>query len=160
MDVSLANISVEEVPYEDNPSGGDVQSGYFARRDLALWWHHTRDNGAGVWRGVDKGTHRMGSGSVFDQAGITETLPRVNSSGLFVDDPNCGWSYGRIVMATPFGWNELGTQGAVVPSGMFARDVRATLELQPDGTFRVEKLGNEVVRLVDGSVYLNGEKKK
>ena len=52
LDVSFANIAVEEVPHEDHPNNGDVHTGYFARKDLALWWHHTRLNGAGKWRNV------------------------------------------------------------------------------------------------------------
>ena len=160
MDVSFGRVAVEEVPHEDHPNNGDEHVGYFSRSDLRLWWHHTRDNGAGVWRDVDEGTHRMGGGRAFDQAGVTETLPRVNSSGLFVDDPDCGWSYGRIVMSTPFGWNAKGTRGEALPCGMFALDVQAVLELQADGTFRVEKLNNEVIRRVDGEVILNGVKQK
>lgn len=103
---------------------------------------------------------RDDGGLSFDQAGVTETLPRVNTSGLFVDDPDCGWSYGRIVMSTPFGWNAKGTRGEALPCGMFALDVQAVLELQADGTFRVEKLNNEVIRRVDGEVILNGVKQK
>ena len=102
----------------------------------------------------------MGGESVFDQAGVTETLSRVNSSGLFVDDPDCGWSDGRIVMATPFGWNETNTQGEDLPFKMFATDVRAVLELQADGTFGVEKLDNKVIRHVGGEVFLNGVRQK
>ena len=160
MDVSFANISVEEVPYEGHPNGNDAQSGYFARRDLALWWHHTRDNGAGVRRNVDAKTHRMGGDNAYDQAGVTETLPRVNASGLFVDDPNCGWAYGRIVMGTPFGWNRKNTQGEARPCEMFAEGTQAILELQENGTFRVEKLGNTIIRHVGGEVFLNGVRKK
>ncbi len=160
MNVSFTYLAVEEVPHEDHPNAGDVHTGYFARKDLALWWHHTRLNGAGVWRNVDEETNRMGKEDVFDQAGITETLSRVNSSGLFVDDPACGWSDGRIVMATPFGWNVKGTEGETLSYKMFAKDVYATLELQSNGTFRVEKLANEVIRHVDGSVFLNGVKMK
>ena len=116
--------------------------------------------GAGVWRNVDAKTHRMGGDNAYDQAGITETLPRVNSSGLFVDDSNCGWSYGRIVMAAPFGWNAKGTRGEALPCGMFALDVQAVLELLADGTFRVEKLNSEVIRRVNGDVILNGVRQK
>ena len=160
MDVSFGRVSVEEVPHEDHPNNEDEHLGYFARSDLRLWWHHTRGNGAGIWRDVDEGTHRMGGAGVFDQAGITETLPRVNSSGLFVDDPNCGWAYGRIVMATPFGWSAKGTRGEALPCGMFALDVQAVLDLQADGAFRVEKLNNEVIRRVNGDVILNGVRQK
>ena len=160
MNVSFAYLAVEEVPYEDHPNDGDVHTGYFARNDLALWWHHTRGNGAGTWRNVDRDTNRMGTDRVYDQAGVTETLSRVNSSGLFVDDPTCGWADGRIIMATPFGWNVRGTEGESLPYKIFAEDVYATLELQSNGTFRVEKLANEVIRHVDGSVFLNGVKMK
>ncbi len=160
MNVSFFYLAVEEVPHEIHPNNGDIHTGYFARKDLALWWHHTRLNGAGVWRDVDRDTNRMGEEDVFDQAGVTGTLSRVNSSGLFVDDPACGWSDGRIVMATPFGWNVKGTKGESLPYKMFAKDVYATLELQSNGTFRVEKLANEVIRHVDGSVFLNGVKMK
>ena len=118
------------------------------------------DNGAGIWRNVDEKTNRMGTERVYDQAGVTETLSRVNSSGLFVDDPTCGWADGRIIMATPFGWNVRGTEGESLPYKIFAEDVYATLELQSNGTFRVEKLANEVIRHVDGSVFLNGVKMK
>lgn len=102
----------------------------------------------------------MGGDNVFDQAGITETLSRVNSSGLFVDDPNCRWSYGRIVMATPFGWNEADTRGESLPYKMFATDVQGILELQADGTFGVEKLSNTVIRYASGEVFLNGVRQK
>ena len=64
LDVSFANIAVEEVPHEDHPNNGDVHTGYFARKDLALWWHHTRLNGAGKWRNVRE-ANRMGGGEVF-----------------------------------------------------------------------------------------------
>lgn len=159
MSVSFANIAVEEVPHEDHPNNEDIHTGYFARKDLSLWWHHTRLNGAGKWRDV-KDANRMGGENVFDQAGITKTLSRVNSSGLFVDDPNCGWSDGRIVMATPFGWNETNTRGDTLPYKMFATGVRAILELQTNGTFRVEKLDNTIVRQVGGEVFLNGVRQK
>lgn len=96
----------------------------------------------------------------YKQAGILKTLSRVNSSGLFVDDPSCGWSDGRIVMATPFGWNETGTRGEPLPYKMFATEVRATLDLQSNGTFRVEKLGNTIIRQVGGEVILNGVREK
>ena len=158
-DVSFVNIAVEEVPHEDHPNNADVHTGYFARKDLALWWHHTRLNGAGKWRNVRE-ANRMGGDNVFDQAGIEKTLSRVNSSGLFVDDPNCRWSYGRIVMATPFGWNEADTRGEALPYKMFATDVRGVLELQANGTFGVEKLNNTVIRYASGEVFLNGVRQK
>ena len=158
-DVSFGNIKVEEVPHEDLPNDTGEHIGYFGRQDMALWWYHTRGNGAGVWREVMSENNRMGNEMCYDQAGITETLSRVTEDGLFIDDPSYHWIYGLIVMNNPFGWNTANTSGNALPIGMFATGTQDRLELFSDGTFIVEKLGNEAIRYVDGEVYLNGELK-
>ena len=100
--------------------------------------------------------NRMGNEMCYDQAGITETLSRVTEDGLFIDDPSYHWIYGLIVMNNPFGWNTANTSGNALPIGMFATGTQDRLELFSDGTFIVEKLGNEAIRYVGGDVYLNG----
>lgn len=94
---------------------------------------------------------------VYDQAGLTNVLSRVNSSGMFVDDPNCLWSDGSITMPNPFGWNEDSTSGETPPYDTFAESTIDIVELRFDGRCRIWKLGNEVIRYPSGSVYLNGE---
>ena len=153
-DVDFSELAVEEVPNEHGTA-----SGYFARKDLSSWKSHTRENGAGLWFNVTAG-NKMGEPEVYDQAGVTDILPRVNSSGLFVDDPNCKWAYGQIVMPNPFGWNVVGAAVDSSPVKQFAESTRDIIELNEDGRCRVWKLDNEVIRHVDGSVYLNGEKVK
>ena len=158
-DVSFYGIAVEEVPYDVGPWSGDTHTGYFSRKDMATWWHHTRENGAGVWVDVESG-NRLGGENTYDYAGVGATLSRVNDSGLFVDDPSCRWSDGVINFGIPFGWNKRKTSGTAAPQARFAENVRAELILQKDGTFTVRKLGNEATRYVDGRVFLNGERKK
>lgn len=102
----------------------------------------------------------MGGGNVYDQAGLTNSLSRVNSAGMFVDDPDCLWTDGTLTLDNPFGWNIKGTRGTTHPYDTFAEDVRDVIELRFDGRCRVWKLNNEVIRYVDGHVYLNGEFKK
>jgi len=149
-DVSFTGVNVEEVP-DDN----GVPTGYFNRQDLQRWWSHTRENGAGTWWRVTGG-NKMGDVDVYDQAGITETLSRVNSSGMFVDDPSCFWSDGSIDMPNPFGWNESTTTGEASPYDTFAEDTVDRIEIRFDGRCRVWKLDNEVIRYTTGNVYLNG----
>ena len=158
-DVSFARIAVEEVPYDDNPWAGDTHTGYFSRKDMATWWHHTRENGAGLWHNVGD-ANRLGGEDTKDWAGVVSPLSRVNDSGLFVDDPTCRWSDGTISFRNPFGWNAGGTTGVTAPWARFAEDVRAEFILQEDGTFTVRKLGNEATRYVDGRVFLNGVQQK
>jgi hypothetical protein len=153
-DVDFSELAVEEVP---NEQGSAI--GYFARNDLSLWKNHTRGNGAGLWFDVTAG-NKMGGPEVYDQAGVTDILPRVNSFGLFVDDPNCKWAYGQIVMPNPFGWNVVGTAADSSPVKQFAENTRDIIELNEEGRCRIWKLDNEAIRHVDGSVYLNGGKVK
>ena len=154
-DVSFGRIAVEEVPHEDLSNDTGEHIGYFGRQDMALWWYHTRGNGAGIWREVMSEDNRMGEGC-YDQAGITETLSRVTEDGMFIDDPSYHWIYGLIVMNNPFGWNTANTSGNTLPVEMFATGTQNRLELFSDGTFVVEKLGNVAIRYVNGEVYLNG----
>ena len=158
-DVSFSEIAVEEVPAEDRQNDQSAHTGYFNRNDLCLWWTHSRGNGAGRWYDVDA-DNRMGGGNVYDQAGLTNSLSRVNSAGMFVDDPDCLWTDGTLTLDNPFGWNIKGTRGTTHPYDTFAEDVRDVIELRFDGRCRVWKLNNEVIRYVDGHVYLNGEFKK
>ena len=148
-DVDFREIAVEEVP-----DSGGTGLGYFGRRDLAAWTSHTIANGAGRWHNVTEG-NKMGEPKVYDQAGVTETLSRMNSSGLFVDDPNCGWQHGTIDMPNPFGWNVKDTTSGQ-PVGRFAENTRDFIELEDYGKCSVQKLQNEVYRLTNGCVYLNG----
>ena len=148
-DVDFREIAVEEVP-----DSGGTGLGYFGRRDLAAWTSHTIANGAGRWHNVTEG-NKMGEPEVYDQAGVTETLSRMNSSGLFVDDPNCGWQHGTIDMPNPFGWNVKDTTSGQ-PVGRFAENTHDFIELEDYGKCSVQKLQNEVYRLTNGCVYLNG----
>ena len=97
----------------------------------------------------------MGDLLVYDQAGVTETLSRMNSYGLFVDNPTCGWQHGTIDMPNPFGWNITGTRSGP-PVGRFAEGTHDVIELEEYGKCSVQKLQNEVYRLTNGCVYLNG----
>ena len=148
-DVNFTQIAVEEVPDSDG-----IGSGYFGRKDMIEWKSHTIANGAGIWRDVTA-ENKMGDLFVYDQAGVTETLSRMNSSGLFVDDPTCGWQHGTINMPNPFGWNVGGTTSGQ-PVGRFAEGTHDFIELQDYGKCSVQKLQNEVYRLTNGCVYLNG----
>ena len=148
-DVDFTEIAVEEVP-----DSGGTGLGYFGRRDLAAWISHIIANGAGRWFNITGG-NKMGNEFVYDQAGVTETLSRMNSSGLFVDDPNCGWQHGTIDMPNPFGWNIKDTTSGQ-PVGRFAENTRDFIELEDYGKCSVQKLQNEVYRLTNGCVYLNG----
>ena len=149
-DVNFAGVRVEEVP---NNNG--YATGYFNRQDLQLWWSHTRGNGAGIWLPVTEG-NKMGGQNVYDQAGLTNVLSRVNSFGMFVDDPNCLWSDGSIIMPNPFGWNKDSTSGETPPHDTFAESTIDIVEIRFDGRCRIWKLGNEVIRYPSGAVYLNG----
>ena len=153
-DVSFSQIAVEEVPCTNG-----THSGYFNRNDFQEWWYHTRGNGAGIWNPVTE-DNKMGDPLSYDLAGIVDTLPRVNAYGLLVDDPACIWADGHIEMENPFGWHATGASGEADPYGTFAEDVRDRIELQQNGRCRILKLGNEVIRFVDGSVFLNGVKNK
>ena len=148
-DVDFREIAVEEVP-----DSGGTGLGYFGRRDLAAWTSHTIANGAGRWHNVTEG-NKMGEPDVYDQAGVTETLSRMNSSGLFVDDTNCGWQHGTINIPNPFGWNVKDTTSGQ-PVGRFAENTCDFIELEDYGKCSVQKLQNEVYRLTNGCVYLNG----
>ena len=149
-DVDFREIAVEEVP-----DSGGTGSGYFGRMDLASWTSHTIANGAGRWFNVAEGNRMGGEEDVCDQAGVTEPLSRMNASGLFVDDPNCGWLHGTIDMPNPFGWNAKDTTSGQ-PIGRFAENTRDFIELEDYGKCSVQKLQNEVYRLTNGCVYLNG----
>ena len=153
-DVSFSQIAVEEVPCTNG-----THSGYFNRNDFQLWWYHTRGNGAGIWNPVTE-DNKMGNSQSYDQAGVADTLPRVDAYGLLVDDPSCAWADGHIEMENPFGWNAYGTTGETSPYDTFAEDVRDRIELQQNGSCRILKLNNEVIRFVDGSVFFNGVKEK
>lgn len=149
LDVSFRGISVEEVP-----STMGIQTGYFAHPYFDGDRSHSRENGAGVWLGVQDDniidTH--------DIAAYTQAYPRMTADGHLSDSLSVGWVEGENVWSIPFGWNALGTTGEAEPWKCFAAAETQIFTIDSFGTSGVRKLRHEAVREVLGSVYLDGVK--
>ena len=87
-------------------------------------------------------------------------LYRVTEEGLFVLDESYGWINGLLVWEVPFGWNERNTRGLSPVAFEFFREARHTVIIEETGRVTLRKIDNEVSREVNGSVYLNGQKKE
>ena len=150
LDVSFAEIAVEEVPSTEG-----THSGYFALPQFSGEWCHSREKGAGNWCNVDR-DNLFGD----DRACISNELYRVNDSGLFVEDENYGWWYGDLSWKVPFGWNEKNTDGNTTEVKRFAENTLQEMVIFPNGMSGVRKFSNMATRYIDGRIFLNGVQKE
>ena len=151
-DVSYSGLMIEEIPCDRGSHGG-----YFNDASFSGIWSHSSDNGAGRWWNVSVVDNRVGGSDMVDTVAIMSDLPRVNADGEFTDDMDCFWTGGYIEWEVPFGWNAI--DGEQTPYREFATDTRHRLEIDASGTVRILKLANEVIREINGNVFLNGERK-
>ena len=72
-------------------------------------------------------------------------------------DQTIGWcDGGSLTWKIPFGWNkEPHTQDAD-PVGRFAEGVRQIFRISAGGDFRMEKLGHNAERKLDGRIFVDG----
>jgi hypothetical protein len=150
LDVSFAEIAVEEVP---NTEG--THSGYFALPQFSGDWYHSRENGAGKWFKINE-DNLYGD----DIACISNELDRINDSGLCVTDEKYGWRDGLLVWQVPFGWNEKGTSGTAQEFKRFAEHVQQEMIIFSWGLSGVRKFSYMATREIDGRIFLNGVQKE
>jgi len=143
--VCFSGIAVYEVPNDD---GWGV--GYFTNQYFRDWLSHTRRIGAGEW--CDVGEDNF---VATDHPAIEVKIPHVTEDGLELSISGGPWQYGEIHMPTPMGWNEKGTRGHVVEFKRFAALEMQLMSLLENGQTGVRKYRNEVLRNIDGSIYIN-----
>ena len=145
-DVSFGWISVEEVP-----SLLGEHDGYFNHPSFEADWSHTRAAGAGKWTKVQPNNF-YGT----DYAAISNSLPRMTSSGVLTNDVQFGWQYGTIVWQVPIGWGEENSSGYDEEVGLFPTTETQQMVIFPDGKCGVRKFRHMVTREIDGTVNLDG----
>ena len=151
-EVSFSGLMFEEVPCDRGS-----HSGYFSNPVFSDIWCHSSANGAGRWHSVSADSNRVGGEDTVDTVAIESDLPRMVPDGSFTNDSRYAWANGHIEWEIPCGWNA--ADGEPIPHREFATDTRHRLELDTAGTVRLKKLGNEVIREINGTIFLNGERK-
>ena len=151
-EVSFSGLMFEEVPCDRGS-----HSGYFSNPVFSDIWCHSSANGAGRWHSVSADSNRVGGEDTVDTVAIESDLPRMAPDGSFTNDSRYAWANGHIEWEIPCGWNA--ADGEPIPHREFATDTRHRLELDTAGTVRLKKLGNEVIREINGTIFLNGERK-
>ena len=153
LDVSFQDLSVEEVPcYEEIPP-----EGYFIYTATNVFLRsHTRAAKAGIWHTVAS-DNSLGNASAKDLAGYRGSLPRRTLDGHETTDQTIGWcDGGSLTWKIPFGWNKEPHAQDADPVGRFAEGTRQIFRISAGGDFRMEKLGHNAERKLDGRIFVNG----
>jgi len=145
MDVSFAQLAIEEVPC----NRGD-HFGYFANTYFSNLWCHSINNGAGRWQNVgDDNDFAM------DGAACLNALPRMILPG-YPGESMFGWYYGYLSWDVPYGWGAKVPQGNVSLYGTFAEDVKHEVTIDSEGTVSIFKLGCWVYRSTNDFTMVYG----
>ena len=132
--VSFCSIYIVEIPCYTG-----THSGFFNREDQSYGWYHTALQGAGNW-----GQPSLNGYWMTDQVGSVAVLTN--------------WYAGVKVWDVPIGWN---SQIAYPVAKEINPDYyKQRFEIFENGSFRVDKHGNWILRTIDDHIFLNGVQKK
>ena len=132
--VSFAGLRVSE-----EPSSHGTHTGYFSDVSWSDKWHHTSENGAGIWSAVDSTSNYYAT----DRAYIGY----------------CGapWSSGTLSWEIPNVWlPPIGRGGDYMTTPSTFKVIWQTITITPDGTVSVSKHGHTVSRSTNNVITING----
>jgi hypothetical protein len=132
--VSFCEIYIVEIPCYTG-----THSGFFAREDQADGWYHTVAQGAGEW-----GQPSMSGYWMTDKVGSVAVVTN--------------WCAGVKVWDVPIGWNS--QIASPVAKEINPNYYKQRFEISEDGSFRIDKHGNWILRTIDDHIFLNGVQKK
>ena len=132
--VSFCEIYIVEIPCYTG-----FHDGFFAREDQQEGWYHTVGQGAGEW-----GQPSISGYWMTDKAGSVAVLTN--------------WFAGVKIWDIPIGWNS--QIASPVAKEINPDCYKQRFEIFTNGSFRIDKHANWVLRTIDDHIFLNGEQKK
>ena len=146
MSVSFTQIKIEEVPQLAYRASGYFENPYFSGG-----FAHTTVAGAGNWLNVE-----LDNSFADDTAAYNDTIPWLTPNGRVTADPACAWTGGYVYIDNPFGWSHEYVQPGDRPYREFAMDTEDEIMLEPNGMVGVRKLVNQITRMTNNVIRLNG----
>ena len=116
-----------------------THDGFFERENQADGWYHTVEQGAGVW-----GQPAISGYWMTDRAGSVAVLTN--------------WCAGVKVWDVPIGWNS--QIASPVAKEINPDFYKQRFEIFANGSFRIDKHANWILRTIEDHIFLNGVQKK
>ena len=132
--VSFCEIYIVEIPCYTG-----THSGFFEHEDQADGWYHTVDQGAGEW-----GQPSISGYWMTDKVGSVAVLTN--------------WCAGVKIWDVPIGWNS--QIASPVAKEINPNCYKQRFEIFANGSFRIDKHANWILRTIDDHIFLNGVQKK
>jgi len=132
--VSFCEIYIVEIPCNTGS-----HSGFYEREDQMEDWYHTVAQGAGEW-----GQPSISGYWMTDNAGSMAVLTN--------------WCAGVKIWDIPIGWNS--QIASPVAKEINPNFYKQRFEIFANGSFRIDKHANWILRTIDDHIFLNGVQKK